>query len=289
LVSLELYVLRVQKKGINMPAPTLKTSEYMPYALKSAGVTRANHNNLGCTGSSKSMIITTEANGKVKANCFRCGAWGSSGGTGFSRAGSKHITTPPYSIAIPTDKKDWVGFPMEAKAWLMKAGIGDAVCGQYGIVWSDRFDTLVIPIPGEAGKLLGVVHRGFKDHNRYKLLTKDGQDCFLDTAVVKPVSDGEIVVLVEDSLSAIKCREAGFQGVALLGVHLRKGVKRLLVERGSDKVVVWLDNDTSKVRLGARAIKKELPWINVQVVSEETDAKYHTIESIKEIVWKALS
>lgn len=263
----------------------LRKTEYLSHALKSQGNTRVNHVSDDCKGSSLSMVVSTLRDGSVSAKCFRCGGRGFHGVAGFVSA-RPEIAGRPYSVSIPYGAVDWSGFPKEARHWLMKSHIGEVECGQFGIKWSAKFNTLVIPIDGQDGKLVGTVHRGFFDAPRYRMLTTDGDNCFLDTLIRAPSEALTTVVVVEDCISAIRCRSAGFASVAMLGINLRKGIKELLAVMRDVKVVVWLDNDTSRVKCAATAIKKELGWLDVKVVRDKTDPKHYSMKEIQETLWK---
>lgn len=250
----------------------LKRNEYYQYALKSVGSVRVNHSSSSCSGSSDSMLITTKPDSSVSAKCFRCGAVGFVPSSSFILAGSGGVSSSvvvPRYVGIPKGSKSWSEFPIKAKSWLLKSGMTEEMCSAFNIVWSDKFETLIIPI-NVGGKLIGVIHRGFEKHNRYRLITTDGRSCVLFATI-----DGntERVVLVEDSLSAIRIKSVGVSSIALLGVELKPIIKKILIELGVKKVSVWLDNDTSSVVLKARHIAKELSWIDVEII-KGADAKY---------------
>lgn len=269
-----------------MSNPKLRSSEYVPFALKSAGIIRVNHDVPSCSGSSKSIVITTRSDGTVTAKCFRCGGVGLTRPSGFVHAVSGMASTVvrPYKVEIPKDTVGWSEFPIEARKWLLKARMTPLLCGQYMVQWSKKFDTLIIPVFDKTTtKLVAVLHRGFGETNRYRLLTEDGDNAFL----IGDSFGGDTLVIVEDSLSCIRVSDAGIPAIALLGVYLRKGVKKYLIEKKIKRVVVWLDNDNSKVLMQARAIAKELSWLETKVVSGKSDAKYYSETEIREIIWKA--
>lgn len=264
----------------------MKDSEWVKYA-PSAGTgrreVRVNHVSPTCSGSSKSLRIIRDVSGRLSAKCFRCGAWGVHSPTHYiAPTTSKAITA--YRPTIPTDATGWLSFPLDARHWLLRAGVGADMTARWGIVWSEKHKTLVIPVQ-QAGKLVGVVHRGFHDDNRYRLLTDAPSACFL-----RPFSPLDApIVLCEDSLSAIRLTEAGFNGVALLGVWIRAGVKEWCALSKQRTLVVWLDNDNSNVARAAMKAAKEFPYMLVRVVRGESDPKHYTEQQIKEILWKTLS
>jgi hypothetical protein len=91
------------------------------------------------------------------------------------------------------------------------------------------------------------------------------------------------VVLVEDFLSAAKCRRV-VSSAALFGTSVRDGLLARLVGN-HDKFLIFLDNDNAQVKSAARKIKKRLQIFGeCAIIEAYKDPKDHTTEELERLL-----
>ena len=165
----------------------------------------------------------------------------------------KEVHIPSDIIFMAADDKEEmqgrpIGVPWKAYHYLWKFGITGNMIPRYQIGWSDMWQRLIIPLYeyGNFGKeltykMVGWVGRDveYKKGNKYpKWLTRSKKG---KRRYFMAPGDENIVVLVEDSISAMKVKEAtGFTTIALLTTSIGDDLMRWL----RDKIVyLWLDSD----------------------------------------------
>tara|TARA_R110000868_G_scaffold346893_1_gene607987 strand:+ start:776 stop:1447 length:672 start_codon:yes stop_codon:yes gene_type:complete len=133
--------------------------------------------------------------------------------------------------------------PRKAMQWLLSYGISQEEINEYGIKWSPKQDLLVLVdrVDYWQGRCFGVTNIKYRSHGN-KPLTIYGQ--------------GDILILVEDVLSAIKiARLRGeFCASPLLGSSLSYAAEKQLIKTYK-KIYVWLDRDKA---VNAIRIKNKL-------------------------------
>ena len=171
----------------------------------------------------------------------------------------------PGTIYLPEDFE--LRIPAIAKAWLRKYGVTDAEIKQHRFGYSEYMNRLILPVFN--GEEL-VYWQGRKLDNgpgpKYlSMKTKEGGKFF------ELVSPGcSTCVLVEDIVSAICCRRAGFNAIALLGSFIGDRISSRVHELGIKKLCVWLDPDK---RGDAVRFAKKLSGIGLQAVAIVTPTK----------------
>lgn len=275
-------------------------SEFLPYAPDKKGSVRINHNSGHCSGESKSLKVTRDGEGNVNAVCFRCGA------TGWYAPEYRHLRPGPNpaaseqpfedvgtGIVLPPDIRGMVGtFPKPARAWLAKAGLTEETLDKYGVMWSDEKSQLYLPVKQEIMVLgpiaVGWVLRRFQPKS-YLTLTKD-KDRFwglLRASEGHSEKEGRegTLVLVEDLLSGLRCREIS-DTMILLGTSLRPSALSFLLRERYKRAVIFLDADNPQVQINARKIAKKLSWMKVKIVETGKDPKYYTKEQLEELIYE---
>lgn len=94
---------------------------------------------------------------------------------------------------------------------------------------------------------------------------------------------GNVVVLVEDTISALKASQAGYVGVALLGTHLEANKVREIAMQKPSEVLIALDNDATAIALGM-ARTWGLAFGATRVVILEHDLKDISREEVEEVL-----
>lgn len=246
---------------------------------------RLNHSSHDCKGGSEAAILSRNDDG-YSFFCFRCGCRGFAGVAKYytrpAPRGEGVARCSGMATAAPDDAHgEWRGWPGDVREWLTKAGMNDDRTSRYGIVWSDREESLWIPVRQYSRittgfKHVGYVKRGFNPKS-YLTKTHDKDEFYgyyvKDTEGVEDAC--ETVVLVEDVISAIRVSEV-IDCISIMGVHPKPAtVSKVLTEKYKN-AIVFLDGDNPTVRMKARQIGKRLPFVNVRVVDIGKDPKHCT-------------
>ena len=111
-----------------------------------------------------------------------------------------------------------------------------------------------------------------------------------DADIPQPVSEGEVLVLTEDTLSAVKVSKVpGLAGCPLWTAP--KGLGKLLtLSKFYKDIVVWYDNDNTQVRHNALQLARRLRCYHprVYIVLDKVDPKCYTVNVIKDTIEKEL-
>lgn len=191
-----------------------------------------------------------------------------------------HMELPLPGMLHP---KDW---PVEARAWVFKAGLNNDDVQREGFYWNPKMRRLILPLHMLDGTRAWVGRAVLPDSLGPKYLFPSGMrrgggaQTYTDNALLTKASE---VVIVEDQLSAIRiANDTTRDAVAALGTTLDRDALVHIAKRYS-KVHIWLDPDRYG-RLGQRALSDRLRAFDVPVhtVSSERDPKLHTAEQIRE-------
>lgn len=181
--------------------------------------------------------------------CHRCGASRvikkegvASPSTLISRVNGLLSAVKPKSrvVYLPEDF-DTSYLPFTAKTWLRKYGVTDDEIKRYRFGYSERMNRLVMPVfnGGELVYWQGRRLSGNKDEPKYLSMKSTTGYAFFEL-VTKGATD---VVLVEDVVSAVVLRRAGYDCIALLGSFVGDKVFKRLQELELQNICVWLDPD----------------------------------------------
>ncbi len=268
----------------------LHKDEYIHLAPDDAGSVRVNHDSDDCQGDSKSMIITREEDGHIRATCFRCGLFGSHSETYYR---PKQNTKPTVclgdgscpSIKLPYDsERDGSKWPPAARVFIYGGRLSQEQTDRLGAVYSPSVGRVLLPIHDweDEDRLIGWVSRKVKaDDSRPKYLTEaiDNEKFFWYN---KTLSTSDTLVITEDILSALRTSKY-FPSLALLGVYLKPST--LSIIKQYTKFIIWLDNDNPQVKKQQLVLKKTLELLGeVRIVHTEKDPKSHSDDEMKEVL-----
>lgn len=264
----------------------LPYDEWEHHVPKSVGRIRANHTTASCTGGSDSLLVERKADGSSSAYCFRCGGSGWRSADPYYVPLAERRTSDSRRIGVaataaPDDATgEWGAFPKEVKAWLLDAHFTPVIIKDNGLVWSDKTSSLYIPVRQYTDG--GYTHHGWvvRQFNPKGYYTRtDDIEGFYGYYKAKDVIDNSTVVLVEDTLSAIRVAEL-YDAIALLGVNIKPAVLSHILRSGYKRAVIFLDGDNTTVRLQARKIAKRLSWLDTKLIETGTDPKHYTKEEL---------
>lgn len=193
-------------------------------------------------------------------------------------------TVRPAPECLPLNDPD---VPSHAQVWVLKAGITpERAFEHYGIGWSEALDRVIVPVLADGKRTeewIGRNSRHGTGDPRTKYLMSAGAtgSCWYDLR-----ASTKVVVVVEDVLSAIRVREAGFAAVAVLGTSVSATVASMLADYTA---VGWFDNDAAGGR-GYVSLRKKAGAFGFRVkrVRSERDPKQYSLREIKEFVENAL-
>lgn len=244
-------------------------------------------------GGGRTLLISRDTDG-YRAYCFRCNEPGRDDPPVQSlaeklaelsrRAAGDEALPRDATLPLPAvrDPAEW---PVRARLWLAKAGLGATEIADLGAYYHPPSDRVVLPVLDGAGAPVFWQARAL-DGRQPKYLAPT-----CDKAAVLPRwGSAPSPTLCEDILSAYKIGLVG-EGWALMGTKPSHRVIRELLERGG-QVNVWMDNDLPPVhrvnrgQMAARKIIRELTAYGIKcrnIVSDK-DPKLLFREQIKEIL-----
>lgn len=253
----------------------MKSSEFLSRIENlDTGSHRLNHNWDGCSGSSKSMMVTVNADGSVFGYCHRCGQKYSTrpiSYTGLKAPSCLIETRYGEELSLPIDSQYIVAlWPSEAAVWLYRSRIDQGLAGLLGLVYSEEHGRVLIPY-FDKGKLVFFQSRKVHAEDEGpKYLSQSVQNA----CVYKHLRNGDrSVVIVEDALSAARLYKF-VSSFSILGVNLKDNQLSKLISLGYKRYFVWLDNDSLVVKNKARQIKNKLDLVgNTKIVLKNKEPK----------------
>lgn len=260
----------------------LDTASWLPQAQDLA-VGQKRYGEHEC-GAGRKLLLSRDTKG-FNAWCFRCGDSGWAPGPKLSLAerieAAKRLAEADRSAgttALPEpqvhDLREW---PLEARVWLHKAGLGAIEIAGLGAYYHPPTDRVVLPVL-EAGEPKFWQARSTTGRLPKYLSPATGRDKLLPR-----FGSSSSITLTEDLLSAYKIGLVA-EAWCLMGTHANDRLIAALLERNAP-VNVWLDPD----RAGVHARRKVIPQlkaygIEARVIRSPLDPKFHTFAQIKDFL-----
>lgn len=237
-----------------------------------------------CGGGHKTKPFCLYENGWF---CFSCG---------YTKAADRGYSIQvrlPLIPEFPDACPDFSKFSLEAQLWLTKYNIDEKATKEYGIYYCN--DNSLILTNNKEGEQLFYQKRNMKE----RFITSYGTKRPHLLAGV-----GDLLVIVEDVISAIRVHQAGFSSICLWGTKLSYEDLCDWFKK-YDKCLVWLDNDKEKqtnsgqeaaakiIKMGTSVLKNKYGFSIgskeiVNVVADE-DPKCYSNTSIREFIRGALN
>lgn len=219
--------------------------------------------------------------------CHRCGASRvikhvgvASPSTLISRVNGLLSAVKPKSrvMYLPEDF-DTSYLPFTAKAWLRKYGVTDDEIKRYRFGYSERMNRLIMPVfnGGELVYWQGRRLSGNKEEPKYISMKSTAGSAFFNLAT-EGATD---VVIVEDVVSAVVLRRAGYNAIALLGSYIGDRVAGYLSTLQYQSVVVWLDPDKRKESVKFARMLSGLGFSATCLVTPTKDPKDYSITQVR--------
>lgn len=275
---------------MSKPIPYSQWEQYVPSG--NGDFVRVNHESPECSGDSKSMKVWRTEDGDARASCYRCGGYGYRASNPREAAqrrkdrarsnqdGGDWSDESSNKVQLPTDSssdvRTWSG---GAQRLVRQYGITDREVREYDIRYCKRTDSIYLPVYRDGG-LVGFQIRcldATQNKPKYVSIVKKGQ--WNEHYFVPHFpTDADVLVVVEDMLSAIKVGRQ-YPAIALLGTEL-KSMSFLLKY---PKYLIWLDNDNTIVKVKQAKIKARLDLFGECVILKTPlDPKAYTDEEIRQ-------
>lgn len=243
----------------------------------------------GC--STRNTLAITNKGNVALAWCHKCRKSGIQGGSRRLRLEeyqAPSTTAEVASIELPPNCIDIKDAPPEAQAWLLKYGIAPDTEGwRYSIKYDTRTQRVVLPVYRQ-----GVLHsyqmRAVLENQQPKYIGKKLEGTHTPFEVDKL---NTTCVITEDTLSAIKVGMAGYNSIALGGVHLHEEMLDILRSKCYTNIIIWLDNDNPEVKLSQYKVYKRLSLYattylvtSKQNIDPKECSVYEIQETVKELI-----
>lgn len=243
-----------------------------------------------CCGSDRSRIIEHLPDRYV-SNCFRSTCENyvekKSGLARLTALHAKEVKQELKKNAIPHDTTyESSEFPMDAVAWLSKAGIHQDVWEKYRFGYTAKYHRVVVPIYQDGTKV-GATLRALGDVVPKYIMTTDRKGRIFTTK--GNVGQGT-VICTEDILSAIRISEAypEYDVCCILGTGVMLDRVLYLVSK-YDHIHMWLDGDDAGVTATKKWVEKLSPYVKTSnTVIDGKDPKDFTDEEIIQILKKEM-
>ena len=234
-------------------------------------------------GPGRTMMVSRSDEG-MRAWCFRCNDGGSASPPAESLANKlakiERMNSEDAQAGRKLDLpepcvKDVGQWPVPARLWLYKAGLGRAEIGRLGAYYHPPTNRVVVPVFEPTGRLTFWQARSI-DGRRPKYLSPN---CDRSRVLPRYGDPNQIPTLTEDILSAFKVGLVGGYGWALMGTKASAALLAALMST-HDQANVWLDPDGAGQR-GASKLQAQLRAYNIAptVIQSAVDPKLlHTAE-----------
>ncbi len=191
------------------------------------------------------------------------------------------------AFSLPADTEGRAGhWPRDAREWAEQF-LTEQELTDSPFCYSERAGGILFPYYSRE-VLAGYQVRLFPDRKGMKYKTVRNKSLPNDVALASFHPDKTPVkpdfVLVEDWISAYKCKLAGYASQALMSTNLTKG-RLYPIVADWPRIIVALDNDNKQVKKAQAKLVRDLScYSQVKSVLLERDLKYETIDRIREIL-----
>ena len=257
---------------------------------------RHNHEDCPAGEDSKRRLYVTRKPDVLLGYCHNCG-----------QSSSKYVSTDDryrlsgystvkdssaakdYILPTAVSFKDTDNIPAEAEVWRIKNKLTREQCAANHIAYDPVNDGIILPFWRmehllDNGHQLRPVHQ--RGGAKYVNYVRD-HDVELG-GILKGPGQGDILVIVEDLVSGIHIREAGFDALVNYGTQVKPMILYQIPDHYKE-VVVWLDNDNDTVIDKSKQMYDILHLYGnrdrkIRRISNYEDPKHYDSETIDEIV-----
>jgi hypothetical protein len=260
---------------------------------------RVNHDECGDTRGR--LYITRKEGGDdgiILAYCHNCGL---GGGSRLGRRARSDARAVPKSVvgrpandpfSLPSGTTFELGeFSPEALSWLRSYDLDRELPGPW-VGYDPFMNRIVLPVWNGEGlqayqwRSFDPTWTGPKYVSRFR---KQPEADVPQPLEVPGAPYPSVLVVTEDTLSAVKVALAGYTGLPMWTAPRNCG-KLLGLSRLYSNVVIWYDNDNPEVVLNAVKFARRLRAFNprVEIILDKSDPKCYTIEEIQYTITKEI-
>lgn len=248
----------------------LEPNDFVPYAPSEVG---EQVNIFHCkTGKGNDrMYVKRKSQDEIIAFCFHCGMKGY-----YKEKATPSAPVEPKKtkiskeFSVPDPHKRYSPALLE---WLEQWGFEKETIDGYNVCTFDSGNDLLLPAWGDDG-ITGYQIR-YRPFECKKFKTQLREPSCLYTNTVSDYTNG--LVLVEDSLSALRCGEAGIWSVAAWGTSFseaqRNHLLKLIEMRQPSMVYIWFDQDNQEVIKNSLKLRREMELYTDTTVLKPIDIK----------------
>lgn len=261
----------------------LKHDEFLPYAPDSVGKIRINHESDSCHGGRDSMIISRKPDGSVNAYCFRCGGKGWSGSDTIDPYKHRQVIEERVSLVLPDDLIDVHDCDnVEAIMYVHNAGLYDIAPSHWSFYYSETANRVYVINAKDDNVWLA---RSLEKKPSRKWIENLGNkyDTCMFTNNIDPALDDDLFI-VEDIISALSLNRLGYKVLCLYGSEFTARHRLLIDKADVHNVYVWMDNDTTSIKLKQANIKESLSMLkdtDIEICKTEHDPKHYAAMALR--------
>lgn len=210
--------------------------------------------------------------------CFSCGYFISNGLLRLKQGENKE---EEKSIVLPYDS-EYI-YPKVALTWVEQYDLTNIDLLKHRVVWSEHYQRLIFPVFDKTG-LIAYQGRYFGDS-----VDKRKRKKWWGTGDLKNIfhilGEGDIIICVEDIVSAVKLAKYGYKVCPLFGSHIGfHRFKRLSML--TNEVWIWLDPDKRKESL-VEALRGQQIGLTTRSIYADKDPKECSEEEINFLLQKS--
>lgn len=176
--------------------------------------------------------------------------------------------------------------PKEGYKWLRKYGLTPDDAATYCFGYSQSYDRLIMPVY-KGDKLMywsgRNLHAGEDGRSKYHNVSADRHGLMFELWNDPEHIEGELVILTEDILSAIKVHKAGYNAVSLLGTNIDAAMIGKFL-KNNNKVIFWLDPDMRPKMLRHVVHCTSLGLPSAAEITSVRDPKEYSYEDIEKFI-----
>jgi len=215
--------------------------------------------------------------------CYSCGYSTFPSGNEKIKQFTTNFTQPKqvlqkHAVLLPEDCTNT--YPERALNWIKQYELSENTLNLHNCVWSESISRLIFPIYGKEENLLAYQARDFSLDKTKKRPKWYGEGNLKDTFNI--LGQGNILVLTEDIVSAIKVSICGVMAMPLYGCVVgRERFKRLYKLYGDTVgIYIWLDPDKRTEAL-KEAKLGQLCGLKTHPIFSDKDPKEHSNYEIR--------
>lgn len=219
--------------------------------------------------------------------CWKCHHWNNDN-VDPRKLLDRHSGRLPKTLPLITLPSDaCLDYPSKALVWINQYELTRTDMLQNGIVWSEQYERLIFPF-WDGENLVGWQGRYFgKDSKQGKWFSRGNLNTlyyifFLGRKVGHERHKTQVIVLVEDVISAMKVSKVGINAMPLFGVNVKSRMPQIRV-LGYQEAVLWLDPD-QYIKMIKECNAERLNGFKMHPILEMKDPKYFSVEEIKKLL-----